>query len=134
MAHVIRGERSLPAEILAVLGNQHKAWIGSVIDRFRPGVADPVGKIVREPFVHIDQQSVVLRIPAGCGLKVDGDRKGANSGREWTRSSVRTIKVFYGRATLRVVKDAEWRSSGSSTHSRIARVRLVDIEKAPQMR
>src|SRR6266404_3246897 len=127
MAHVIRGQRSLPPEVLAVLRNQHEAGVGSVIDRFRPGVADPVSKIVGEPFVHIEQQSVVLRIPAGCGLKIKRDRESPYAWIERTRRLDRprydgTILVLGAPVAMGIV------SSDNLLH-----VRLVDVEKASEM-
>src|SRR6266850_4766496 len=130
MAHVIRGQRSLPPEVLAVLRNQHEAGVGSVIDRFRPGVADPVGKIVGEPFVHTEQQSIVLRIPAGCGLKIDRDRRSLHPRIERANEVAHGIKgnpaiiVLLPLSPLRIVK----RQSVASN-----RIRLVYIEEASQM-
>src|SRR6267378_744214 len=63
VAHVIRRERALRPEVLAVLRNQHEARIRSIVDGLRPGIADAVRKIVRQPLVHVNQQPVILRVP-----------------------------------------------------------------------
>src|SRR5882724_4877531 len=127
MAHVIRGERSLSSEVLAVLGDQHETRIGSIVDRFRPGVADPVSKIVGETFVHIDQQPVVLRIPARSSLKIDRDRESPHTWieRTWRLDRPRydgTILVLWAPVAMGIV------SSDNLLH-----VRLVDVEKASEM-
>src|SRR6266403_154190 len=127
MAHVIRGQRSLPPEVLAVLRNQHEAGVGSVIDRFRPGVADPVGKIVGEPFVHIEQQSIVLRIPAGCGLKIDRDRE---SPYPWIERTRRLDRPRYDGAILVLGAPV---ATGIVSSYNLLHVRLVDVEKASEM-
>src|ERR1700682_5535859 len=130
MAHVIRRQRSLLTEVLAVLRDQHEAGVGSVVDLFRPGIADPVGKIVREPFVNIDQQSVVLRIPAGSCFKIDRDRKSPHARIERANEVAHGIKgsptivVLFPSAPLRIVK----RQSVSRN-----RIRLIDVEKASQV-
>src|ERR1700682_416674 len=46
VANVIRRQRTLSAEILAVLWNQHEARIRPIIDGLGPGVADAVRKIM----------------------------------------------------------------------------------------
>src|SRR6266403_1789460 len=129
MAHVIRGERSLSSEVLAVLGDQHETRIGSIVDRFRPNVAYTVSKIVGEPFVHIDQQSVVLRIPTGGVFKIDRDRESPHTGIKrtgWLRApsgrEERAVFVFCTAATLRVV-------SGNN----LLYIRLVHVEETSQM-
>src|SRR6267378_2916792 len=63
VAHVIRRESALCTKILAVLRNQHEAGVRPIVDGLRPGIADAVRKIVRQPLVHVDQQPVILRIP-----------------------------------------------------------------------
>src|SRR5882672_11488773 len=127
MAHVLRGQRSLPPEVLAGLRNQHEAGVGSVIDRFRPGVADPVGKIVGEPFVHIEQQSIVLRIPAGCGLKIDRDRESPYA---WIERTRRLDRPRYDGAILVLGAPV---AMGIVSSDNLLHVRLVDVEKASEM-
>src|SRR6266403_341809 len=51
---VVRRQRALLAEILAVLWNQHEAGIRAIVDGLRPCVADAVGKVMCKPLVHVD--------------------------------------------------------------------------------
>src|SRR5947209_3921830 len=51
---VVRRQRALRAEILAVLWNQHEAGIRAIVDGLRPCVADAVGKVMCKPLVHVD--------------------------------------------------------------------------------
>ena len=77
--NIIGRKSALRTEVLAVLRNQNEAGIGPVVDRFGPGVADAVGEMMGQALVDVDQQAVVLGVPARGGLEINSPPRIASS-------------------------------------------------------
>src|SRR6267142_4075398 len=123
VAHVIRRERALRSKILAVLRNQHEAGVRPIVDGLRPGIADAVRKIVRQPLVYVDQQPVILRIPTRGRFKIDSNRESAHAGIKRARDEAHSAIFILGTcAPSRIV-----------FRYNLCRIRLVHIEEAAQM-
>src|SRR6267378_2473517 len=60
---VIGRQSAFAPEVLAVLRDEHEAWVRAVINRFGPCVADAVGEVVGKLLCDVDEQAIVLRIP-----------------------------------------------------------------------
>src|SRR5260370_21351531 len=123
IAHIVGGDGPFRTEILAVLRNQHEAGIWPVVYGLGPGVANPIRELMRQALIHVDQQAVVLRIPARGGFKINGDRRRAHARveRAW-HGPDSAIFIFGTRASARVMQsnDLRW-------------IRLVHIEKAAEV-
>src|ERR1700687_290541 len=138
VTQIIGGNGALGLEIFAVLGDEHEAGIRAVVERLRKCVADAVGKIVAQPLVYADEQTVEYRVPlrsrfeidrpariasAGeqsCGLQIGLDMPPRASHRQSCR--VREIDIL-----------AALPATGITGEYLCARVGLVHVEKAAQM-
>src|SRR6266478_746134 len=130
VAHVVGGDGAFRTKILAVLRYQHKAGIRPVVDGLGPGVANAVGKVVCQPPVHIDEQAVILRVPSRCSFKIDCDRKGAHTGREWAGKRVGAIQILRPRAALRIVQSNDRRGVWLVHVEEAAEVNPADVQSA----
>src|ERR1700687_2610167 len=123
VAHIVGRECALGAEILAVLGYQHKAGIRPIIDGLCPSITDAVRQIVRQPLVYVDQQTVILRIPPRRSFEINRNREGAYARIERARhGSHSAILIFGTRPPTRIVQSYNLRW-----------IRLVHVEEAAKV-
>src|SRR4029077_10563024 len=119
---IVRRKSAHRTEVLAVLRDQYEAGIWPIVNGFRPGVADAVREMMRQALGHIDQQAIILGIPARSCLEINCNRKSAHAGSKRACRNGRAIDVFLSTAALRV----------KSSHLG-GRVRLIYVKEATEM-
>src|SRR5262249_2042333 len=86
--------------VLAVLRNQYKAGVWPIVNGLGPRVANAVGKVVSETLVDVDEQAIVLRVPAGSRFKVDGNWKRTHAGGKRANDGYGAIDVLWYRGPM----------------------------------
>src|SRR5713101_1406380 len=64
LANIVAREGALGAEVLAVLGDEHEAGVGAIVDALGKRIADSVSEVVTEPLVYTEKKTVVDGVPA----------------------------------------------------------------------
>src|SRR5712691_654953 len=72
-------ECALRTEVLAVLGDQHEAGVGAVVDALCQSVTDPVSEIMAQSLVHVEEKTVVDGVPPRGGFKIKGEGEVTNA-------------------------------------------------------
>src|SRR6266581_2747009 len=122
LANIVAREGALGAEVLAVLGDEHEAGVGAIVDALGKRIADSVSEVVTEPFVYTEKKTVVDRVPAGGRFEIDPEWELTDRRRKRTGRNKGTINVFRASASLRVVE----RNGGGG-------VGLVHVEEAAEV-
>src|SRR5262249_8363310 len=114
--------------------NQHEAGVGTIVDRLGPGVADAVGEVVAQALVNVDQQAVVLGVPARSGFEINGDRESADARCKGARRCERAVEILHAGITSGVVEGAvRRRADGWSASYAVLRIGLIDVEETPKV-
>src|SRR6266571_42946 len=122
LANIVAREGALGAEVLAVLGDEHEAGVGAIVDALGKRIADSVSEVVTEPFVYTEKKTVVDRVTAGGRFEIDPEWELTDRRRKRTGRNKGTINVFRASASLRVVE----RNGGGG-------VGLVHVEEAAEV-
>src|SRR5262249_22775039 len=73
MRHVIGRDCTLLSETARVLRDQHETWVRTVVDAFRPGVANTPADMVGHAFVESHEQTIPLLSLLRIGLEIHGE-------------------------------------------------------------
>src|SRR5229473_6971917 len=100
LANIVAREGALGAEVLAVLGDEHEAGVGAIVDALGKRIADSVSEVVTEPLVYTEKKTVVDGVPAGRGFEIDPEWELTDCRRKRTGRNKGTINVFWASASL----------------------------------